>query len=450
MSPPPPSPSLPRVVIIGGGFAGLAAARALGSAPAHVLLVDRKNHHVFQPLLYQVATAALSPAEIAAPIRHVLRRQRNCSVVLGEITRIDPAARTLHYDAGPDRPEGTVPFDYLVLAAGATHSYFGHPEWQRVAPGLKTLEDATAIRQRILLAFESAEYEGDAAARRAALTFAIVGGGPTGVELAGAIMEIAAKTIPSDFRFIDTTTTKVILFEGGPRLLESFPPELSARAERDLRAMGVDVRLSTRVTGVSPQGLTAGGAFVPVRNVLWAAGVMGAPVARTLGVSLDRAGRIPVAPDLSIPGHPRLFVAGDLAAATCARTNKPVPGVAQGAMQMGRHAGQTIAAEIAAAHKHRPAPARPAFTYRDKGSMATIGRARAVAQIGRFKFAGFVAWALWALIHVMFIINFRSRLVVLLSWAWNYIIFSRDARLIIGDARLDIATPRAADPPGTP
>ncbi|MCG3123107.1 MAG: Nitric oxide reductase FlRd-NAD(+) reductase [Phycisphaerales bacterium] len=440
-----PFPVPPRVVIIGGGFAGLAAARALASAPVEVILIDRRNHHVFQPLLYQVATAALSPADIASPIRRVLRNVKNCRVVLAEPTSIDLHNRQVVF---PD--DYRVAYDWLVLAAGATHSYFGHDDWAAVAPGLKTLEDATELRRRILLAFESAEYEGNEDARRAALTFAIVGGGPTGVELAGAIKEIAAKTIPADFRFIDTTTTRVILVEGEPRLLSAFPPELSERARRDLASMGVEVRLNTRVTDVSRDGVKAGDEFIPARTVFWAAGVRGSPLGATLGVPLDRTGRVIVKPDLSIPGHPEAFVVGDLAAAYSADTNQPVPGVAQGALQSGRYVGRLIARETSFGQgpHARPEPvARDPFIYRDKGSMATIGRAKAVAWIRGMKFGGFLAWLLWGGIHVMFLVSFRNRLFVLATWAWNWFFFSRDARLIVGDSRIDLRSPRTAEPP---
>lgn len=425
-----PSPSgRPRVFIVGGGFAGLAAARALAGVPADVTIVDRRNHHVFQPLLYQVATASLSPADISAPIRSVVRDQENCEVALAEVKGVDIENRRLLLDGG------YTAYDYLVLAAGATHAYFGHDEWAPIAPGLKTIEDATELRRRILLAFETAEYEGSDEARRAVLTFGIVGGGPTGVELAGAIMEIAGQTIPEDYKHIDTRTTRVLLFEGGPRLLPPFPPELSARAQRDLEKMGVEVRLNSLVTNVTPEGLFIGDEFIPVRNVFWAAGVKASPIGATLGVPLDRAGRVIVGPDLTIPGHPEVFVAGDLAAATSADTGKPVPGVAQGGLQMGRYAGETIAREIEG--RSTPANRKP-FVYRDKGSMAVIGKAKAVAQIGRLKLGGFVAWLIWGGIHIAFLIGFRNRLQVLFSWFWNWLLNARDARLITGDARLEL------------
>jgi NADH dehydrogenase len=437
-------PTRPRVFIVGGGFAGLAAAKALAKAPVDVTLVDRRNHHVFQPLLYQVATASLSPADISAPIRAVVRGQANCEVVLAEITGVDVAARRLLV-AG-----GHIGYDYLVLAAGATHAYFGHDAWATIAPGLKTLEDATELRRRILLAFESAEYEGSDEARRAVLTFGIVGAGPTGVELAGAIKEIAGATLPRDYRHIDTRTTRVILFEAGPRVLPPFPPALSARAQRDLERMGVEVRVNSLVTDVTAEGIHIGAEFIPVRNVFWAAGVKASGLGATLGVPLDRAGRVRVGPDLTIPGHPEVFVTGDMAAATSADTGAAVPGVAQGGLQMGHYAGTAIARAVSG----RATPAdRAPFVYRDKGSMAVIGKAKAVAQIGRFAFGGFPAWIVWGAIHIAFLIGFRNRVQVLLSWFWNWLLNARDARLITGDAALDIRVVRpdefvASDPDG--
>jgi NADH dehydrogenase len=432
----PPASARPRVYIVGGGFAGLAAARALAETPADVTIIDRRNHHVFQPLLYQVATASLSPADISAPIRSVVRDQENCEVALAEVRGVDIERRRLLLDGG------YVEYDYLVLAAGATHAYFGHDEWAPLAPGLKTIEDATELRRRILLAFETAEYEGSDEARRAVLTFGIVGGGPTGVELAGAIKEIAGQTIPEDYKHIDTRTTRVILFEGGPRLLSTFPPKLSQRAQRDLEKMGVEVRLNSLVTRVTREGLYIGEEFIPVRNVFWAAGVKASPLGATLGVPLDRAGRVIVGPDLTIPGHPEVFVTGDLAAATSADTGQPVPGVAQGGIQMGRYAGTIIAREIQG--RATPADRKP-FVYRDKGSMAVIGKAKAVAQIGRLQLGGFIAWLIWGGIHIAFLIGFRNRIQVLLSWFWNWLLNARDARLITGDARLDVHRVRGDD-----
>jgi NADH dehydrogenase len=431
-----PSNHPPKVFIVGGGFAGIAAAKALCRAPVEVTLIDRRNHHVFQPLLYQVATASLSPADISSPIRTILRGQRNCQVVLADVVGVDPARRRLLVHGG------YVEYDYLVLAAGATHSYFGHDEWAPMAPGLKSLEDATEMRRRILLAFESAEYEGSLEARRAALTFGIVGGGPTGVELAGAIKEIAGQTLPKDYKHIDTRTTRVIVFEGGDRLLPAFPEKLSERAKRDLERMGVEVRLKSIVTNITPEGLYVGDEFIPVRNVFWAAGVRANPIGKSLGVPLDRAGRVIVGPDLAIPGHPEVFVTGDMAAARSADTGEPVPGVAQGGIQMGRYAGQVIAAEVSGLAK--PIERRP-FVYKDKGSMAVIGKAKAVAHIGKLKFGGFLAWLVWGGIHIAFLIGFRNRVQVFLSWFWNWLLNARDARLITGGSTVDIAIPRPAE-----
>jgi NADH:quinone reductase (non-electrogenic) len=425
----------PRVYIVGGGFGGLAAARALARAPVDVTLVDRRNHHVFQPLLYQVATAWLSPADISAPIRSVLKNQANCEVVLSEITAIDLARRRLHVTTG------SVTYDYLVLAAGATHAYFGHPEWAEFAPGLKSLEDATDMRRRILLAFEAAEHEGSMNARDADLTFGIVGAGPTGVELAGEIKEIAGQTLHREYRHIDTRNTRVILFEAGPRVLPSFRPALSERALRDLTRMGVEVRLNSLVTGLAPGNIQIGAENIAVRNVFWAAGVRASPLAGQLDVPLDRAGRVLVEPDLAVPGHPDVFVVGDMAAVRSAGTQLWVPGVGQGAIQMGRHVGRIIADEASG----KPVSPRPAFVYRDRGSMAVIGKARAVAQIGRFNFGGFFAWLLWGVVHILFLIGFRNRIQVATSWLWSWLLNARDARLITGDARLDVRVPRSTE-----
>jgi len=435
---------VPRVFIVGGGFAGLAAARALAGAPVAVTLLDRRNHHVFQPLLYQVATASLSPADISAPIRTVLRGQSNCQVALAEVTGVDIATRRLLF-AG-----GHVQYDYLILAAGATHAYFGHEEWASIAPGLKSIEDATELRRRMLLAFETAEYEGSDEARRAVLTFGIVGAGPTGVELAGAIKEIAGRTLPRDYRHIDTRTTRVLLFEGGPRVLPTFEPKLSERAQRDLERMGVEVRVNAMVTNITPQGIYVGDEYIPVRNVFWAAGVKANPLGGSLSgpnsaVKLDRAGRVIVGPDLTIPGHPEVFIAGDMAAAKSAGTGDAVPGVAQAGIQMGRYAGRMIANEVKGRSKGagRDVGGRKPFIYKDKGSMAVIGKAKAVVQIGTFRVSGFFAWLLWGGIHIAFLIGFRNRLQVLFSWFWSWLLNARDARLITGDAQLDIQIPRA-------
>jgi NADH:ubiquinone reductase (H+-translocating) len=422
-----PERDLPQVVIIGGGFGGLEVAKRLARAPVQTTLIDRRNYHLFQPMLYQVATAALSPTDIASSIRQVLRHISNCRVVLATATGIDLSRQLVRFGAVG------LKYDYLVLAAGATHAYFGNDQWADWAPGLKTLEGATEIRRRILLAFETAEYEGSQDSRRAELTFAVVGGGPTGVELAGAIKEIASQCLSPDFRNIDTKTTRVILIQSNDRLLPQFDPKLSRRAQQDLEAMGVEVRLNSRVTDVNADGLRIGDQFVPARNVFWAAGVAANPLGASLGVTTDRSGRVPVEPDLSLPGHPNLFVIGDMAAAKSAASQQPVPGVAQGAIQMGRHVARIIAAETAG----QAAPRQP-FNYRDKGSMATIGKAKAVVQIGRWRFGGFPAWLLWGGIHIFFLVGFRNRVVVFSKWLWNWLISARDARLILGDAELRI------------
>lgn len=436
-----------QIVIVGGGFAGLAAARAIArsraGAKAGITIVDRRNHHVFQPLLYQVATASLSPAEISASIRSIVRDIPGCRVVLAQAREVDPGARRLRLG------ETWIDYDYLILAAGATHAYFGHDDWAALAPGIKTLEDATELRRRILLAFENAEYEADEQARRAALTFAIVGAGPTGVELAGAIMEIAARTLPRDFRNINTRTTRVILFQGEDRVLPAFPPGLSAKATRYLQRMGVEVRLHAMVTGITEQGVFIGDEFIPVRNVFWAAGVKASPIARSLGAELDGSGRVMVKPDLSVPGHPELFVAGDLAHVVCPGQTKPVPGVAQGAMQMGRFVGRLISDEIDGKISRAD---RPVFVYKDKGSLAVVGKNRAVADLPRMKLGGFAAWFVWGAIHIAFLINFRNRIQVMFSWFWNWLFNSRDARLITGDAELTLHTPVPVrvEPPAQP
>lgn len=429
----------PRVVIVGGGFGGIAAAKALARAPVAVTIIDRRNHHVFQPLLYQVATASLSPADISMPIRSIVRDQKNCRVALGEVTGVDTEKRHLLVDGG------YILYDYLIVAAGATHAYFGRDDWAPIAPGIKSLEDAVELRRRILLAFESAEYEADDAARRAALTFAIVGAGPTGVELAGAIKEIAAETLPRDFRNINTRTTRVLLFQADDRVLPAFAPELSARAQAYLDRMGVEVHLGTPVTDVAPEGLTVGGEFIAIRNIFWAAGVKASGIGASLGAPTDRSGRVGVGPDLSIPGHPEVFVIGDMANAESG--GKPVPGVAQGAIQMGRYAARRIAAEVAGRSNQAD---RPPFVYKDKGSMAVIGKNRAVAEVGRLRFGGLLAWLAWGVIHIAFLVNFRNRIQVLFSWFWNWLINARDARLITGDASMRLITPRGDDFVPTP
>ncbi len=434
----------PRVVIVGGGFGGLAAARALRRADAEVLLVDRQNHHLFQPLLYQVATAALSPGNIAAPIRRILAAQRNCSVVMAEVTAVDLAGGTVTL-TGMDYA-----FDYLVLAAGAVTNYFGRDSWAEHAPGLKTIDEAISVRARFLLAFEQAELETDPAARAAALTFAIVGAGPTGVELAGAIAEISRHTLRRDFRHFDPVSVRVVLIDLADRVLPTFDPKLSARAAGDLESMGVKLLLRTRVVGVDERGLTVerdGRAErMEANNAIWAAGVKGAPLAPSLGVELDPAGRIAVEDDLSVPGHPSVFVVGDLARRVDPRTGHAVPGVAPAAMQMGRFAGRTIAAEIAARRAGRPAPPRGPFIYRDKGSMATIGRNKALADIKGLRFGGRIAFLVWAFVHILFLIDFRRKLLAMLEWIWMYFFYERGVRLITGKG----AVPRPVRPPPDP
>ena len=411
----------PHVVVVGGGFGGLNAARALAGQPVRVTLLDRRNHHLFQPLLYQVATAALNASDIAAPLRSVLRRARNVTVLLADVERVDLAARRLMLD------RGEIGYDALILAAGAGHSYFGHDDWEVFAPGLKSLEDALEIRRRVLLAYESAEREADGAEQRALLTFVVVGGGPTGVELAGALAEISRQTIARDFRVIDPTKARVVLVEGGPRVLASFPESLSGRARRALERIGVEVRTGTTVTRVTADAVWLGGEQIRARTVLWAAGVAGAPLARTLGVELDRSGRVPVEADLSIPGHPEAFAIGDMSLCR-GPSGTPLPGLAPVAIQQGRCAADNALRRLSG----RPTRA---FRYRDRGSMATIGRAAAVAVVGGVQLSGLVAWLAWLLVHIMFLIGFRNRFLVLFEWAWAYVSWQRGARLITGPWR---------------
>jgi NADH:ubiquinone reductase (H+-translocating) len=410
----------PRVVIIGGGFGGLHAARALARLPVEIVLIDRTNHHLFQPLLYQVATTALAPSDITAPIRWILRRQRNVTTLLGTVERIDRRSRAVHVVGEPE----PIQYDYLVLATGTRHAYFGRPEWEKWAPGLKSVEDARRIRKRFLLAFERAEWEEEPAARDALLTFVVVGGGPTGVELAGVLPEMCRVAFRPDFRRIDTSRVRVVLVEGGPRILPSFPPSLSERARRDLEKLGVEVRTSTLVTGIDECGVSAGDERIRSQSVFWAAGNAASPLARTLDAPLDPVGRVLVEPDLSVPGDPRVFVVGDLAAVRQGE-GQWVPGVAPAAMQMGRHAARSIAAIIAGAPT-------PPFRYVNKGDLATIGRHKAVASFGggKLRVAGYTAWFLWLFIHIMYLVGFRNRISVMLQWAYNYIFFERGVRLI--------------------
>lgn len=427
----------PHVVIVGGGFGGLSAARAFRGVPARVTLLDRHNYHLFQPLLYQVATAGLSPGDIASPIRWILRRERNVQVLLAAVTAVDAARRELEVDGG------RVAYDYLILTAGASHSYFGHDEWEASAPGLKTLDDALHMRREMLLAFERAERSSDPAERQRLLTFVIVGGGPTGVELAGALAEIAKHTLVDEYRSFQPNAAKIVLIEAGPHILGMYPPGLQEAAERSLARLGVEVRKGTAVTAIRPGEVDAGGETIRAGTVLWAAGVAASPLARGLGVPLDRAGRVEVLPDLSIPGHPEVFVAGDLAAFR--QDGAPLPGVAQVAIQQGRHAAKNVARLI------RNQPAAP-FRYRDYGNMATIGRAAAIADFGRVRLSGWIAWVAWLTLHIMKLVGFRNRVGVLVQWAWAYFTYQRSVRLITGETpdprRLPTADARGAMPPG--
>ena len=419
--------TLQRVVIIGGGFAGLTAVQHLKKAAVDITLLDRRNYHLFQPLLYQVATGGLSPANIASPLRSVLRRQKNVRVLMAEAVDIDAAGKRVIL------ADGAVPFDTLIVATGVRHQYFGHDDWEPQAPGLKSIEDATEIRRRILLAFEAAERESDPARRQAWMTFAVVGGGPTGVELAGTLGELAHRTLRRDFRNIDTTKVRIILLEGADRILTAFPPKLSERAIRSLARLGVSVRTRAEVTDVHPGGVTfrCGGQMesLDCKTVLWAAGVkaspLGALLAKSAGAELDRAGRVVVQPDLSVPNHPHISVIGDLASCKTA-DGKPVPGVAPAAMQQGRYVAGLIRARL---QGKTVAP----FRYRDKGNLATIGRHAAVADLHWITFWGFPAWMVWLLIHLFYIIVFENRILIMIQWAWNYFLRGRSARLITGE-----------------
>ena len=430
-----------RVVIIGGGFGGLEAARALKHAPVAIALIDRRNFHLFQPLLYQVATAGLSPGEIAAPLRGVFRRQKNVEVYLAEVIDVDAAGRRVLFSDGAE-----LAYDTLIVAAGARDSYFGHDDWKATAPGLKTVEDALEIRRRVLLAFEAAEREIDPMARQAWLTFVVVGGGPTGVELAGALGEIANHTLRGDFRHIDPADATILLIEGAERVLPPFPPDLSEHAAVALRHLGVTVRTGTKVMDIREDGVevadSKGTEQIPARTVLWAAGVQASPLGRVLearaGAPLDRAGRVIVEPDLGLPGHPEILVIGDLAHLS-GPDGKLMPGVAPAAMQQGRYAAELIRRRLVG-------ESLPAFRYQDKGSLATIGRAAAVASIGRLRLHGFLAWVMWLFIHLLYIVEFESRLLILIQWAWNYFTRNRGARLITGK---DILPPVAGEKPGS-
>jgi NADH:quinone reductase (non-electrogenic) len=407
-----------RVVIVGAGFGGLEAAKALRRVEADVIVIDRQNHHCFQPLLYQVATAALSPADVAWPIRHILRDQANTTVLMETVEGVDTGARRLRTNFGE------IPYDYLVIATGAMHSYFGHDEWSDVAPGLKRIDDATRIRRSILIAFEQAEAMAELAEKCRLLTFVIVGGGATGVEMAGAIAEIARQTLAADFRRIDPRTARIILVEAGPRLLPTFPPELSDYAHKALERAGVEIQTETRVTNCDRHGVDTDGGRIEACTLVWAAGVIASPAAQWLAVEADRAGRVKVGPDLSVPGHPEIFVIGDTAM-VMESGGRLVPGIAPAAKQMGNHVGRQIAARIAGRGGDAP------FRYMHLGDLATIGRRAAVVKFGRLQLRGFIGWVFWSVVHIYFLIGLRNRFVVAFTWAWDYLTFQRGARLII-------------------
>lgn len=417
---------LPHVVIIGGGFGGLDAARALNGAPVRITLLDRHNYHLFQPLLYQVATAALSPGDVASPIRWVLRHQKNVRVLLAEATRIDPPEQVVLLDkSGGDKDrESSITFDYLVLATGSTHAYFGHPEWAARAPGLKTLDDALEIRRQVLLAFEAAERATDDVEQRRLLTFVIVGGGPTGVELAGALGEIARQALRQDFRSIRPESARILLLEGGPYLLGAFPEPLRENARASLMQLGIEVRTNAVVTAVDADGVSIGAERISAQTVLWAAGVAASPLAASLDVPLDRVGHVFAEPTLAVPGHPRIFVVGDLC--SLQQDGHLLPGVAQVAMQEGAHAARNVL------HAIRGEALRP-FRYRNYGNMAVIGRGAAVADIGPIKASGFFAWLFWLFLHIFWLIGFRNRIAVMTEWAWAYMTMQRGVRLITGE-----------------
>jgi NADH dehydrogenase len=422
-----PAQHKPHVIIVGGGFGGLEAAKKLGGENVRVTLIDRTNYYLFQPLLYQVATAALSPADIAAPLRAILSKSKNIEVILAEVQSVDVYGKKIR------TTDSELAYDYLILATGARHSYFGHPEWERLAPGLKSLEDGVEIRRRILMAFEYAEKITDEATRRAAMTFVIVGGGPTGVELAGAIAEISRYTLAKDFRHINPSEARVILVESEPRILSSFPEDLSTSALNQLRDLGVEVRTGIRASNLTEFGLQVGNEFVPCRVKIWAAGNNASFVGNTLGVPVDRVGRVLVNNDLTIAGHPEVQVIGDLANFPH-QTGKPLPGVSPVAMQQGRHAAHNILAMIDGRKPQR-------FWYWDKGSMATIGRNKAVADLNFVHFSGFPAWLVWLFVHILFLVGFRNRIAVLFQWAWAYFTFNKGARLITRNFQSELRPP---------
>ncbi|GAC1430985.1 MAG: NAD(P)/FAD-dependent oxidoreductase [Ktedonobacteraceae bacterium] len=409
----------PQVVIIGGGFGGIKAAHTLHDAPVDITLIDRNNHHVFQPLLYQVATAELSPADISGPIRHILRKQHNANVMMAEVTGVDLENQYVHM------PHRSLHYDYLVIATGATHSYFGHDKWEHCAPGLKTIADATAIRRKVLLAFEAAEMETDPAKLQALLTFVLVGAGPTGVEMAGAIAELAHKALASDFRHIDPKLARIILVEAGPRMLAAFPEKLATKAQKALEKLHVEIKLHTAVTNIDDEGVILGDTRLDAKTVIWTAGVAASSAGKWLGTDVDRAGRVKVQTDLTIPGHTNVFVIGDTASVF--QNGKPLPGVAPVAMQEGVYAGSVIANRVAGKEKRQP------FHYRNKGNLATVGRAYGLADFGFLRLTGFMGWSFWLAVHIFFLIGFRNRFLVLFQWAWAYLTFQRGARLIVQD-----------------
>ena len=418
----PKEKTTPHVVIIGSGFGGLMAARRLARSPVRITLIDRKNHHTFQPLLYQVATAGLSPGEIAAPIRWILRGRPNIQVLLAEVEDFDLSRRAVKTS------DEEIAYDYLIVAAGVSHAYFGHDEWESLAPGLKTIEDALELRRRILLAYELAERRAANGEDKLPLNFVVVGGGPTGVELAGTLAEIARNVLANEFHSIDPKRTRILLLEGGPRILPAYPEDLSQSAVKQLHRLGVEVQTSSLVTGVEPGAVRMGEVRIPAAVILWAAGVAASPLGKKLGVPVDRAGRALVNPDLSIAGHPEVFVIGDLATLKDEH-GKLLPGVAPVAMQEGTATAKNIQRDL----QREP---RQNFHYVDKGSLATIGRAAAVADFGKFHVSGFIAWLSWLFIHIFFLIGFRNRIIVMIQWAWSYFTYERGARLITGDDRL--------------
>ena len=421
--PSPNDPSLPHVVVVGAGFGGLAFVRHLPAELARITIVDRQNHHLFQPLLYQVATAGLAAVDIAQPVRAIFGARPNLEVIMSDVTGFDLAGKRVRHD------RGELTYDFLVIAAGGVTSYFGHPEWEQFAPGLKTLDDALRIRRQILCAFERAETEPDPVKCEAAMSIVVIGGGPTGVELAGTFAELTRTVLHKDFDHIDPAKARVLLIEGGPRVLAAFPPELSASAQRQLEKLGVEVRTGVRVEAIRPGELVAGGETIRADNIIWGAGVAATPLAKKLGVETDRAGRVKVLPDLSVPGRPEVFAVGDIVTLVDAK-GVTVPGVAQGALQMGAHAAKLVARELRG--EKLPPAGREAFAYIDKGSMATIGRSAAVADIHGLKLSGYPAWIAWLTVHLLFLVGFRNKFSVLMQWTYSYLTYKRGARIITG------------------